>query len=357
MKYDGFPVLKSAGRMVLALLVGIGVWGLVACGSSSNGNGASGEPGTFVFNSDNMVDAAGYGVSALGVFEGVSQFVALMLASLEPTQNLEPVSEDLRLTPMQLTNLSICLDGDASLESDDFLTPNAQATLSFDQCMIEEEGQDYLILDGEVVLRVSSFNAEAGPNQPFLGALLTIDVNFDEVLEGERERGSVNTRNLPLLVFRGEDSMAFEYGLRQEVLFTTRQTEPSASRIDFGCFEVRIEFARHDGDLRVSRVSGNGGVVVNNRAFGVQGGFGTSGGLIFELFEGEPVPREGGLQYFSELPRTCRAIGAGGGITPRPSAMKLFPGEQAPQMVLELYPNGFNQPKTVMEQFSWFDID
>ena len=351
MKCDGFPALKSAGRMVLALLVGIGVWGLVACGSSSNGNG-NGEPGTFVFTSDNMVDAAESGVSAFTTFEAVSQFVALMVELAGPGQSLEAVSQDLRLTPMEVTDLPICLDGAATFTSSDFLAPNTQATLSFERCKIDPD-PEYFILDGDVVLSVSLFNAETGPEEPFLEASLTIDVDFDEVLDGQRELGNFSTRNLPLRAFRGPFSIAFEYGLRQEVLFTARQTAPSASRVDFGCFEVRIEFVLADGDLKVSRMSGNAGVVVNNRAFGVQGGPGTAGGLVFE----QGVPRAGELRYRSELPRTCRAIGAGGGITPRPSAMKLFPGEQAPQMVLEMYPNGFNQPKTVMEQFSWFDID
>jgi hypothetical protein len=356
MKRYRFPIRNSSGRVFLALALAIGVWGLAACGSSSSNGNGNGEPGTFVFTSDNMVDAAGYGVSALTTFDGVSQFVALIVELLGPSQSLEPVSQEFRLTPMEVTDLPICLDGRATLTSSDFLAPNTQATLSFEGCKIDPD-PEYFILNGNVVLSVSRYNAEAGPEEPFLEASLTIDVDFDEVLDGQRELGNFSTRDLPLRAFQSINAIAFEYGLRQEVLFTARQTEPSISTIKFGCFEVRIEYVVGDGDLRVSRVSGNSAVVVDNRAFGVQGGLGTSGGLIFEVFDGEPVPREGGLQYFSELPRTCRAIGAPEGITPRPSAMKLFPGEQAPQMVLELYPNGFNQPKTVTEEFSWFDID
>ena len=350
MKRYRFPVPNSAGSVFLALALAIGVWGLAACGSSSSNGNGNGEPGTFVFTSDNMVDAAEYGVSAFATFEGVSSFVALIVELLGPSQSLEPVSQEFRLTPMEVTNLPVCLDGRATLTSSDFLAPNTQATLSFEGCKIDPD-PEYFILNGNVVLSVSRYNAEAGPEEPFLEASLTIDVDFDELLDGQRELGNFSARDLPLRAFQSINAIAFEYGLRQEVLFTARQTAPSVSTIKFGCFEIRIDFAVGDGDLHVRGVGGSSGVVVDNRAFGVAGGLG------FEMFNGEPVPREGELWYFSELTRNCRALGAPDGITPRPSAMKLFPGEQAPKMVLELYPNGFNQPKTVTEEFSWFDID
>lgn len=351
MKCCRFPILSGAGRVFPALLVAVGVWGLVACGGGSSSSNGTGEPGTFVFTSDNMVDAAETGVSAFTTFEGVSEFVVLMVELAGPSQSLEPVSQENRLTPMEITDIPICLDGNATLTSSDFLTPGATAVLSLDGCKIEENGQDYFVLDGDVELAVVAFNPEALPPDPFLVASLTIDVNFDEVLEGRREQGSFVTENLPLRASLGTDSIVFEYGLGEEVLFTAQQTEPSASTIKFGCFEIGIELVVGDGDVYARRVGGSSGVVVDNRAFGVAGGLG------FQMFGGEPVPRDGELQYFSELPRECSAIGAGEGITPAPSAMKLFPGQEAPQMVLELYPNGLNQPKTATEEFSWFEID
>jgi len=357
MKRYRFSVLKGAGRIVLALVVALGVWGLVACGSSSkNGNG-TGEPGTFVFNSGNMVEAAGEGVLAITVWEGVSEFLGLIVELLEPDQGLGALSGDFRLTPLQMTQPLPCITGSATLTYDDVLADNTKATLSFEKCKIDPD-PEYLILNGELVLRVSSYNAEAESGAPFLQGNLAIDVSFDEFLDGERAQAALKTgatRNVPLQVFREANSIAFLYGFGfPDVLLTIRETEPKQVTREFGCFDVRINFTEEDGDLRLSRTDGYTAIVVDNLAFSV------SGALDFGMFQGESVPRDGRLEYRSELGRgPCRAVRAPEGITPAPTAMRLFPAPEAPLMELDLYPNGFDQPKdeASTKLINWFDID
>jgi len=357
MKRYRFPVLKSAARVVLALLVAIGVWALVACGGGSN-NG-TGEPGTFVFNSDNMVEAAGEGVLAKTVWEEVSEFLVLIVELLEPDQEVEALSRDFRLTPLQMTQPLPCLDdtGSATLTYDDVLADNTKATLSFDQCKIDPD-PEYLILDGELVLRVGSYNAEPESGAPFLQGSLAIDLSVDEFLDGERSQSALKTgatRTVPLQAFREANSIAFRYGFGlPDVLLTIQQTEPKQARVEFGCFNVRIDAIEEDGDLRLTRTDGYSAIVVDNLGFSV------SGALDFEMFQGEPVPREGRLEYRSDLGRgPCPAVRAPEGITPAPTAMRMFPAPEAPFMVLELYPNGFSQPKNDASEkvINWFDID
>jgi hypothetical protein len=355
MKRLRFPVLKGAGRVVLALLVAIGVWALVACGGGSK-NGTD-EPGTFVFDSGNMVEVAGDGVLAIGLWEGVSDFLGLIVELLEPDQAMDALNGDLRLTPLQMTQPLPCITGSATLTYDDVLADNTKATLSFEKCKIDPD-PEYFILDGELVLRVGSYNAEPEPGAPFLQGSLAIDVSFDEFLDGERAQASLKTgatRTVPLQAFRQTDSVAFQYGLGlPDVLLTIQETEPRQAKLEFGCFNVRINAIEEDGDLRLSRTDGYSAIVADNLGFSV------SGALDFEMFQGEPVPRDGGLEYRSDLGRgPCPAVRAPEGITPAPTAMRLFPAPEAPFMVLELYPNGFSQPKDHASEkvINWFDID
>ena len=319
MKRYRVPVLKSAGRVVLALLVAIGVWGLVACGGgSSNGIGGVKEPTAYVFNAQTAEKAAFLAVDFLDVFFGISQVTGEILALVEAGKDSEDLS-------------GLCDPGgtavmNAQLTPEGRLGVGNSISLDLDRC-----------IDGVVGGTVNFSVGQYDENVILPGAFVTMRVRVD--LSG----GDQTTEaRFFVQAFRNTDGseVGFRYfGSRdREAIWSLTEPAPDG-KTSFACFDFNLLFVDNGGGAALvlgdPQIAGAGfwrtqGLIVDerNRLFGLTGAFPrpVESDLRFEQSGGEWVPVSGdGLNFRSQASGStrCIVVGIDDGITPGTTNMDL----------------------------------
>ena len=314
MKRYRVPVLKSTGRVVLALLVGIGVWGLVACGGgSSSGIGGVKEPNAYVFNAQTAEKAAFLAADYLDVFLGISELTAQIVALVEAGEESADLS-------------GLCSPGgtaimNAQLTPEGGLGAGSSISLSLDRCI---DG----VVGGTVDFSVRRYDESALLPEAFVFMRVSIDL-----------AGGGQTTLARFFVQLSRDADESEIGFRyfgsrdNEAIWSF--TEPDG-KTTFACFDFNLVFV-DDGTAVVlgdRRIAGAGawiteGLIVDeqNRLFGLTGAFfPVPSDLQFRRLAGEWVPASGyGLDFYSEAAGStrCIVVGIDDGITPGRTSMEL----------------------------------
>ena len=324
MKRYRVPVLKSTGRVVLALLVAIGVWGLVACGGgSSSGIGGVEEPKAYVFNAQTAEKAAFLAGDYLDTFFAISEVTAAILEVVEAGESS--------------ANFSDLCDGSgtAFLNAQQPFGPGSSITLTLTDCI---EG-----VGGNITFSVWQYRETAILPESFV--ILRVQVNLSGAGQTSEARFFIDG-------FRNADEteMGFRYwGSRDNEAFWSL-TEPAPDgKTTFACFDFNLVFVDDGdgaavvlGDRRLQIAPGfvTKGLIVDerNRLFGLTGAFfPVESELRFEQQGDEWVPVSGyGLDFRSEASGStrCIVVGIDEGITPGRTNMDLRIDEEVPGVVV-----------------------
>ena len=322
MKRYRFSILKSAGRVVLALLVAIGVWGLMACGGgSSNGIGGVKEPTAYVFNAQTAEKAAFLAVDYLDVFLGFSELTAAILEVAESGEDSADFS-------------NLCDgSGTAFLNAQQPFGQGTSVILTLTDCIDE-------VVGGTVNFSVGGYNESA--ILPSTVVTMRVDVNLSG--GGQTSEGQFFLR-----VVRNADKseMGFLYrGFPDREAFWSITEPAPVGKTTFACFDFNLVFLGNGdgaaavlGDRRLVSRTGGGfaatkGLIVDerNRLFGLTGAFfPVDSELRFGKEGDEWVPVSGyGLDFYSNAAdnKECRVVGIDEGITPGTTSMTLRVDEE-----------------------------
>ena len=300
MKRYRFPVLKGAGTLVLALLVAIGVWGLVACGGSSgNGNGEDKDLSAFVFGPDSAEKAAFLAADSIMTFLTVNEVMKAVVELGESEEDTAVLTDD------------FC-DGEGSaVLTVPPLGPGIDALLEFNAC-----GED--ALNGTVYFRVQDYDADTpepspAPPLPFLSVVVDLE------LTGEEDGIPSETRaEFAVEALRDSGSHTFRYFDDQFESYWFMKE--GAQETKLGCFDLSIR----ETDDTIELIGFRGVFVdAEKRVFSV---FRERGDLL-QFQDGLVVDGDGFtfLSLASGSPDRlgCAVVGAPEGITPGRSSMNL----------------------------------
>lgn len=316
MKRYRFLVLNSAGRVFLALVVAIGVCGLVACGSSSSSkNGAAGEPTAFAFTQDTLRDAAFLAVDKIDVLFPVSQIANAVVELGESDVRQIDLSAD------------FCDGVGTATLTVPPIAPGVDALLAFTDC-----GGD--ALTGTAYFRVQNYTAGAQTPNPFMKALVELELTgVEDGVQGRTEA------KFQLEAFRDPQSIGFRHFGSDAYFLLTEGTETTK----LGCFDFNLRFMLDDedeigeirfGDRDLVDLTPSGVFVDgNNRLFSVTGSWPRQTPpieLIFAEIGDEFEVVDGyGLDFRAEASvpgaKGCAVVGAKDGISPGNTRMTLRP--------------------------------